>query len=197
MGRSRLGIGAAVILGGGIPLAISSGIIAFLAYSSIVAALYAIFVSMKSLQLTRATQRPFLNVTRISVHWSGDSVHPSPLNYIFIGISNTGNFPADNVSFLFNVWRSKNKRKHLLQMEAADTSIYFPNVDNPNLMFREASKKNRLIANLGDKIRVQIEIGYYNKLTKTTHKTVRSYLTEYNPTAHHEPTPIPEADYWD
>mgnify|MGYP007088117760 CR=1 FL=1 len=55
----NFGIGATVILGGGIPLAISSGIIGFLAYSSIIVALYAIFVSMKSLQLTEATQRPF------------------------------------------------------------------------------------------------------------------------------------------
>ena len=47
------------------------------------------------------------------------------------------------------------------------------------------------------KILVQIEIVYYNKLSRTTHRTVRSYCTEYNSTARHKPTPISEKDYWD
>ena len=153
--------------------------------------------SSDALELTRATQRPFLNISRISLYWSGDGIHPAPLNYIYIGIQNTGSFPADQVSFVFNTWKSRSKRKHLLQMEAADTSIYFPDVDNPNILFRDVSGGNRLTANLGDKVRVKIEISYYNKLTKIKHNTVRSFLTEYNATAHHDPIPIPKEDYWD
>ena len=101
------------------------------------------------------------------------------------------------MSFVFTVWKSGSRRKHLLQIEQADISIYFPDVDNPNIFFRDVSGRNRLIANLGDKVRVKIEVSYYNKLTKMKHKTVRSFLTEYNSSAHHDPIPIPKEDYWD
>lgn len=148
-------------------------------------------------ELTRATQRPFLSMSRISVQWNGNGINPSPLSYIIIGIQNTGSFPADEVSFVVNVWKSKSRRKHLLQMEQGQTSIYLPNVDNPNIFFRDTCGRNRLIANLGDKVRVRIQVTYYNKLTKMKHKTVRAFLTEYNSSAHHDPIPIPDEDYWD
>lgn len=87
-----LAIGSALILGGGIPLAISHGMIAFLAYSSIVVALYAIFVSMKSLELTRESQRPFLSSHgAISVSSTPDTVT------LTFNIQNSGSIPGSNV----------------------------------------------------------------------------------------------------
>ena len=190
-------IGTVLVAVGGIPAALAVGFFGFLSWAAIVVALYGGWIAVSSLQLTRATQRPFLNVSRINALFHGDGVNPSPVRYFMIGIENMGNYPADQVVVTCNMWKIGDSEKHKLILQGKETPIYFPNEGNPNLMFAEVDDGNRLIVSVGEKLRVYIEIDYRNKLTDTQHKTIRSYSTEYNLTATHEPIPIPEEDYWE
>ncbi len=121
-----LAFGSALILGGGIPLAISHGMIAFLAYSSIVVALYAIFVSMKSLQLTRETQRPFVTVTNTDVKLMGKSKEKtSPA--IWLTIRNTGSLPAEKIYMRSNfVEAIGDSNQKVLHSEERRSGLLFP-----------------------------------------------------------------------
>ena len=155
-------------------------------------------VASKSLELTRATQRPFLNVLGITVIWSRNDGSPTPVNYFVIHISNTGIFPANQVSVVLNVSKTdSDNQKHLFVVEREIPSICFPNEEIVNLIFREAEEKEKLTVALQGKLKVQIEISYQNKLTQKIHKTIRSYLVQYFPTAQSEPIPLREEDYWD
>ncbi len=155
-------------------------------------------ITGNSLELTRATQRPFLNAPGITVIWSGNDGSPTPVNYFVIQISNTGIFPANQVSVVLNVSETdSDSQKHLFMVEREIPSICFPNEEIVNLIFREAEEKGKLTVALQGKLKVQIEISYQNKLTQKIHKTIRSYLVQYFPTAQSEPTPLREEDYWD
>jgi len=174
--------------------------IAFAFISIVIATFFAsrsLRMTSQSLELTRATQRPFLNLSRIDVVWRENAIHDSHLQYFIIDINNTGSLPADNVSLRCIVWKTRSKVKHVLDSEVSNASICFPNEEIQNLRFSDTNQKKRLVAKVGGKIQVRIEIDYDDKSTNTAHKTVRSYLTEYNPTARHEPTPIPHIDHWD
>jgi len=152
----------------------------------------------KSLELTRATQRPFLNVLGISVIWSRNDGSPTPVNYFVIHISNTGIFPATQVSVVLNVSKTdSDNQRHLFVVEREIPSICFPSEEIVNLIFREEEKKKKLTVNLQGKMKVQVEISYQNKLTQKIHKTIRSYLVQYFPTAQSEPTPLRKEDFWD
>ncbi len=155
-------------------------------------------ITGNSLELTRATQRPFLNAPGITVIWSRNDGSPTPVNYFVIQISNTGIFPANQVSVVLNVSETdSDSQKHLFMVEREIPSICFPNEEIVNLIFREAEEKGKLTVALQGKLKVQIEISYQNKLTQKIHKTIRSYLVQYFPTAQSEPTPLREEDYWD
>ncbi len=173
--------------------------ISFAVLSIIVATFFAsrsLKLTQDSLLLTRDTTRPFLNVSRIAVIWFRNDGQPTTVNYIFIGISNAGVFPADQVSILFNVCKTNgDNQKHLFIMKGGKPPIYFPNEDTPNLMFIEADDKQKITVKPQGKLKVRIEISYENKLTKKEHKTVRSYEVQYLSTAQ-EPIPIPGEDYW-
>lgn len=174
--------------------------IAFAVLSIIVATYFAsrsLSTASRAFQLTRASQRPFLNISRIYAQFDGDGIHPSPIRYFIIGVGNTGNFPADQVSISFDIWKVGDSDKHKFNLQEKDTTIYFPNEGNPNLHFLEADIENKLIINVGEKLQVRIEIDYYNKLAQRKHKTIRSYQAEYNKEASYDPIPIPEEDYWD
>ena len=155
-------------------------------------------VASKSLELSRATTRPFLNVVGISVIWSRNDGSPTPVNYFVIHIGNTGIFPADHVSVILNVSKTNNdNQKHLFVVEGEIPSICFPGEEINNLIFRETKEEEQLTVAKLDKLKVMIEISYQNKLTYQFHKTIRSYLAQYFPTAQRAPTPLREGDYWD
>ena len=156
-------------------------------------------VASKSLELSRATTRPFLNVVGgISVIWSRNDGSPTPVNYFVIHIGNTGIFPADHVSVVLNVSKTNSdNQKHLFVVEREIPSICFPGEEIINLIFREAEEKEKLTVALKGKLKVQIEISYQNKLTQRIHKTNRSYLVQYFPAATSGPISIKEEDYWD
>jgi len=170
----------------------------FIAVIVAIVALWALKITGNSLELTRATQRPFLNVLGITVVWSRNDGSPTPVNYFVIHISNTGIFPANQVSVVLNVSKTdSDNQKHLFVVEREIPSICFPGEEIVNLTFREAEEKGKLTVALQGKLKVQIEISYQNKLTQKIHKTIRPYLVQYFPTAQSEPIPLPEEDYWD
>ncbi len=85
-------IGAAIILGGGIPLGIFYGVIAFLSYSAIVVALFATYVSIGSLELTRNMIRPFLYMAgSINAKKVGEFIT------LIFNIKNSGSLPGEDV----------------------------------------------------------------------------------------------------
>lgn len=156
-------------------------------------------VASKSLQLSRATTRPFLNILGgVTVIWSRNDGSPTPVNYFVIHIGNTGIFPADHVSVVLNVSKTNSdNQKHLFVVEGEIPSICFPGEEINNLIFREAKEKEQLTVDKQDKLKVIIEISYQNKLTHQFHKTIRSYLVQYLPTAQSAPTPLRRDDDWD
>lgn len=87
-------IGGAIIFGGGYPFYKSNDITGFLSYASIILVGYAVFVSIKSLQLARNTQRPFLSLPL---------AEPIPISIerdivtINFKIQNSGLLPASDV----------------------------------------------------------------------------------------------------
>ena len=169
---------------------------AFICLSLVIAAIAALN-SVFATTIASDTGRPFLNVSRISAQFNGDGINPSPIRYFMVGVDNTGNYPADQVSITLEIWKTTDNNKHKLILDGEETPIYFPNVGNPNLRFLETNDNNTLTTNVGEKLHTKIEVAYYNKLKQSKHRTIRSYWTEYNNTANHEPTPIPAEDYWD
>jgi len=170
----------------------------FIAIIVAIVALGSLKITGNSLELTRATQRPFLNVLGITVIWSRNDGSPTPVNYFVIHISNKGIFPANQVSVVLNVSKTdSDNQTHIFVVDREIPSICFPSEDIINLIFREAEEKEKLTVALKGKLKVQIEISYQNKLTQRIHKTNRSYLVQYFPTAQSEPTPLREEDFWD
>ena len=149
----------------------------------------------ESLGLTRATQRPFLNVVA-PVYYS---LYPATISKIAPAICNKGVFPAEKVSVQCAVCHNAlNAKKHLLALEEENPSIHFPDETIRYTFEEKGSDPNALKIKSGDELRVYITISYKNKLTQNKHKTVRSYLIQCNPpTDKAALIPLPEGDYWD
>ncbi len=158
-----------------------------------VAALNSILASL----IARDSQRPFLNVSRIHINWSKLEGSPTTIINFLIGVDNTGNFPADEVSILFNVRKGEGDSEQHQFLMREESPIYFPNENKPNLHFSEPDDKEKLVVEQGGRLQVQIKISYKNKLTHSSHKTFRSYRVQYTPTVQESPLPLPEGDYWD
>ncbi|MFC2035834.1 hypothetical protein ACFLUJ_06920 [Chloroflexota bacterium] len=157
-----------------------------------VAALNAILSSL----IARDSQRPFLNVSRVHLNWSNLQMNCSNINNFIIGVENTGNFPADEVSIRFSVWKSeKGSQKHLFVMKE-ESQIYFPNEDKPNIHFSEPDEENKLSVTQEEKVQIEVEIYYKNKLTHSCHKTTRLFQTQFTQGSYQEPTPLSGGDFW-
>ena len=175
--------------------------ISFAVLSIVVATFFAsrsLKLTQDSLVLTRAIQRPFLNIYQFDVNWSRNDGQPTLVNNFIFGFCNTGVFPADKVSILMKVNKEKmDNQQHLFAVSEGIPPICFPSEEITNLHFREVDEKEKLEVELKVKLKVRIEIEYKNKLTQETYKTNRSYLVQYDPTARGAPTPLPKEDYWD
>ena len=172
-----------------------------------IAALNSIFASMsahnsfiiteKSLELTRATQRPFLNVDQFGVNWSRNDGQPTSVKGFIFGLCNTGSFPADQVSVLMKVSKNNlDNQQHLFLDSEEIPTICFPSDEIHNRHFKKLDEKEKLEVVLKGELIVRIEIEYKNKLTQETHKTKRSYLVQYDPTARTDPAPLSKEDDW-
>ncbi|MBI2329699.1 MAG: hypothetical protein HYU85_08750 [Chloroflexi bacterium] len=134
-------------------------------------------IANHSLEVTRNTQRPFLNVIE-PVRYQ---TYEHAIYYIRFSVCNKGIFPADAVSVRCDVFKNEGNVKRLsLELENKVPSIYFPE-EKSELDFRDNSDAKQKSGEL----HVLITISYKNKLSNTKHKTVRSYLMEF-------PSLIPE-----
>lgn len=181
------------------------GIVELLALVSLLVAILAVSITgqalaytRQSLELTRATQRPFLNVSRIADRWKGIHGQAGTFSHLIVTINNTGNLPADEISILCNMSKdNEGEQKQTLVTAKKNPSLCFANQYMTDMYFWVSNAKEKLTVNYGEGFKVRITVEYRNKITQTSHKTIRSYLVRYTPTAEEEPMPLPEQDYWD
>ena len=163
-----------------------------------IAAVSSILASMsaqESLQLTRASQRPFLNVMlTLARDFNRDRA------YLYAEIENTGDFPADGTAVKCEWYIQSNgiNETQQLREEKEFPSTIFPSVKTgPTFLIEEAQV---------DKIgapdsRVRVSVSYQNKLTHGLHETRRTFRFVYavgHTTFHQiQAVPIAEEDYWD
>lgn len=171
-----------------------------------IAALNSIFASVSahdsfvtttaSLELTRVTTRPFLNVQlSLTKRMSLDRA-------IFTTeIENTGNLPADKVTVdcSWYIEESGNVKKCSLELEKPSQSTVFP-ADKAHCTYLVKGKEN--VDNLTHKgSRVKVTVNYQNKLTGQRQNTRRTFRIGFASAATSFDTAqaivIPEEDYWD
>jgi len=147
---------------------------AFLIIASIAAVFAGIsaLIANRSLELTRNTQRPFLNVLGPVKYLT----YLKNIRWIKFLICNEGVFPAEQVSVRCDVFKNEDNAKNLsLELKKEIPSIFFPD-EKLELMLEEKSETEQ---KSGEELHVLITISYKNKLSNTKHKTVRSYLMEF------------------
>jgi hypothetical protein len=147
----------------------------------------------QSLELSRATTRPFLNV---SVPKS--TLFQSELRLV---ICNTGALPADKVEILCTLRTMENEeviKEYELPTWNKAPSIYFPG-DEVGPVYRwtptECDFANN---NMREKTLIRVTIDYRNRLTQEAHTTTRIFVAkESNIYAQYLLEPIPRYDAWD
>ena len=182
---------------GGIPLILTDNIVGFLAFGGIVVAAFATYVSIQSLEITRNTQRPFINTGML--HGCSQSTNNSDktlckIDSVNILVCNHGVYPAESVKIDCEAYNNNWSGKNLFVSNKKEPTIYFPNEDI-YFRFDEANKEQHWVK-VGSKVQMNFTITYKNKLTDKTHKTIRAFVIECNPTAVGIET-FPEGDYWD
>lgn len=195
-GLASFFIGSGVVLGGGIPLAIKYGFLAFLSFSGVVAALLAVYVATRSLQLTRETQRPFLTTVNEPEEpvVIGEKDHPR----VLLNIKNTGNLPADRISVLCVLYTADNKETGMRlrhAVTALEPPIYFPGVTIGHTFYME--NKQFQDCQKG-RFTIRILIKYDNKIANKICSTQRSF--KYEALTKTPQTPINSThrdDWWD
>jgi hypothetical protein len=153
-------------------------------------------VADRSLQLTRATSRPFLSV-QLSL-----SKGLSPDRAILVpSIQNTGRLPADSVAVDCSWYIKKNDGVEpcSLRSEKPSPSIIFPaDKAEPTYLVMGKELVDKL-AHEGSNVKVTIH--YQNKLTRQSHtirRTFRITLTSASPSIDMaQAVAVPEEDYWD
>ena len=187
---------AGLVLGVGLPIFAPLGIEAFLSWASIVVVIFAIWISIQSLNLTRETQRPFLTII-------GEPDEPEMIGEkdnprIVLNIKNTGSLPADRVSILCVLYTSINIDKDigiLLKHSHADLAppIYFPGVNVEHIFhldpenFKECQKR---------KYTIRVLIKYENKVLKRLCNTQRSFIYDPLTTTPQSPKNSTHRDDW-
>ncbi len=173
------------------------GIAIAFAYMSMVVAAYSIGISNRALKLTRATTRPFLNISHVDIIWAKEDEHSASVRYFMVGLCNTGVFPADQISVQMKVNKQgMDDQKHLFTVDETLPTICFPSGEISNLRFIETNEQEKIICIIDENLKARIEIDYINKLTQETHKTNCSYLAIYKPDTNPTPIPLPKEDFW-
>jgi hypothetical protein len=167
------------------------------AINSVFAAMSAhdsLYVANEGLELTRGTQRPFLNVTvelPFSMNVDRAIVQPE--------VQNTGNLPADSVLITCNwhIQDSDTRKEQQLRKEKDNPTIIFPGekiVLPYTIEGQEAVAKR---THSGSRVEVIIE--YENRLTSQKCHTKRTFKLAFiqGATNTAQAIPVPEEDYWD
>jgi len=151
---------------------------AFLCASVVIASVAAIgstFASMSahdsltltqdSLELTRASQRPFLTATNTGVRLERDR------GEVWLIVTNTGSLPADKVSVDMALWtlESKDSSEHILGRTGKDDTILFPRTNN-KFGLKVTEKTLELVR--GEKTGVRLTMKYQHKLERKRCETI-------------------------
>jgi len=168
----------------------------FVAAIAAIAALGSMKLTRDSLTLTRAVQRPFLNIqVNISKGLSLDRA------ILTAEIENTGNLPGDQVMVdcSWHIEATDNTVQCSLEVEKPSQSIIFP-TDKAKSIYLVKGEEN--VSNLTHKgSRVKVIVNYQNKLTgqrHTTRRTFRIAFASATPSSDMaQAIVIPEEDYWD
>ena len=158
-----------------------------------IATLWSLKTTRESLGLSRATQRPFLNV----------SVPKTILfqSELWLVICNTGALPADKVEILCTLCTMENEvviKEYELPIWHEAPSIYFPGDEvGPTYCW---SPKDYDFTNdsIRGKTLIRVTIDYRNRLTQETHTTTRVFMAKIsNMQGQYLLMPIPKYDSWD
>lgn len=162
-----------------------------------IAAVSSILASMsaqESLQLTRASQRPFLNVMlTLARDFNRDRA------YLYAEIENTGDFPADGAAVKCEWYIQSNgiNETQQLREEKEVPSTIFPGVKTGPTFLVEEAQVDKIGA---PDSRVRVSVSYSNKLTHGLHETRRTFRFVYavgHTTFHQiQAVPIAKEDYW-
>jgi hypothetical protein len=152
----------------------------FLCLSVVIASLAAIgsiFASMsahdsltltqKSLELARATQRPFLTARTSSIRLNDDH------GEVFLVVTNTGSLPADRVFVEMTLWTLDSKaHERVLGAIKQDNAIYFPQA-NHKMLITVTKQPLKLIRE--EKTGVRLTMKYQHKLGDESFETITTW----------------------
>lgn len=167
----------------------------FVAAAAAIAALLSTKLTRDSLTLTRAVQRPFLN---IQVNISRGMIPDRAI--LTAEIENTGNLPGDQVMVdcSWYIETTDNTVKCSLEAEKPSQSIIFP-TDKAKSTYLVTGEEN--VSNLTHKgSRVKVIVNYQNKLTGQRHTTRRTFRIAFASADSSfnvaQAIVIPEEDHW-
>jgi len=185
---------AGLVLGVGLPIFAPLGVEAFLSWASIVVVIFAIWISIQSLNLTRETQRPFLTIV-------GEPEEPLMIGEkdnprIILHIKNTGNLPADRISVLCVLYTANEKDIGQLLHHAKTAlapPIYFPGVVVGHTYYLEPEQFEECKKG---KYTIRVLIKYENKVLKRLCNTQRSLIYDPLTTTPMSPKDSTHRDDW-
>ncbi|MDH5364544.1 MAG: hypothetical protein OEW82_05195 [Dehalococcoidia bacterium] len=177
-------------------LGVMHGIAISLAFISIIVATFfasrSLVLTSKSLELTRATTRPFLTLSGYKVILPSSRVDME----IVLLIRNTGSLPADSVSIdviLAAVNDADETERQLEKYELVKNAIYFPTIDE-TLHVVPSSDISKLI--LDEKAKIRIIMNYQHRLVKENCQTVLSYKIFKAVEGNYLFRPLPKESSW-
>lgn len=168
----------------------------FVAIIAAIVALWSLKTTRDSLELSRTTTRPFLNIKgNVSRGLNPD------INMLIIVIENTGKLPGDDVKVdcSWYIESTELTKQCTLKVEKPGQSIIFPS-EKAESMYLVEGKEN--VDNLTHKgSSVKVTVNYQNKLTGQQHTTRRTFSIEFTfatPSIRvAQAIVVPEKDYWD
>jgi hypothetical protein len=144
----------------------------------IIIALISLFVALRALNVTRRTQRPFLNAM-ISSITTYNNPGPNTIQNIVVHINNRGNYPADEFHITCGISK-KAELNNVHYLVAKDNypltpTIIFPG-EGTEAFFEENPKgESALKFEPNDVIFIRVTLSYMNRLTNENHKTVKDW----------------------
>ena len=172
---------------------IIAAIAAIVALESLRAITKSLKLTQDSLKLTRATTRPFLNVSMPNT-----ILFQSELRLV---ICNTGALPADKVEILCTLRTIENEvviKEYELPAWNKAPSIYFPGDEVGPIYRWSPADYDFADDSTRGKTLIRVTIDYRNRLTQETYTTTRIFMAKLSDIhGQYLLDPIPRYDSWD
>lgn len=158
-------------------------------------AIFSLKLTRDSLELTRATIRPFVNVLgNVSIHTYSKSIGDT---IQVRSVINSGVFPADEIRCSCRVLLDTHRDGMQFSADEALPSVLFPNQTLDIKFKRNAKDTAELCIDKGGTILVEISITYRNKLTNDELLTFRQYKMDFEGRdSDNDLTLVPRGDKW-